>query len=447
MPWCPKCNEAREPGTIFCPECGVETVREDVIQKTGGLPLGQEGLAQTKFSLLPGENVIIESRFTYYYKSTFFIKGGNTYLTQYRMIFCNNHSMLIPILFSGVAGLLTAMLGYSSELRFLLFYSLAYALCIARKATKITFQLPISQIKSVQKKKYGFGARYTVLTDGGVRYVVQFPGTDKWERALRSVGLNLESLTKEGQPVDRGGGAAATPEPAAAPVTGVAATSPAGMGGSGPPRKFDWLPVVIFIAALTVAIGASVYFWKVYQPAPPKPPAVKTPVEKPVAKTVIPKPETNRVEPKELGQQLNGPGYFSQGRKATDLQQKIYFYTKAIELNPSYVHAYNNRCIAYYLTKDYENALKDCSKAIELSPKYPFCYNHRGIIYYAQKEYDKALSDYNTAISLKPDYAEAYYGRAKLYNQMGDHEQARRDYQKAKSLDPSLPDLNLKSQN
>ena len=86
------------------------------MEKTGAMPLCQEGLAQTKFSLLPDEKIIIEGRFTYYYESSFLAKGGNTYLTQYRLIFCNNYSVLFPILFAGAGGFLTAMIGYTSEL-------------------------------------------------------------------------------------------------------------------------------------------------------------------------------------------------------------------------------------------------------------------------------------------------------------------------------------------
>jgi len=165
MPWCPKCNEVRESGLMFCPECGVELIMDPTgpkggnqfeatksgrfdgtplvaspklvstcpkcgrkfedgtkfcpedggevlpeksigadMPKSGTLPLSKEGIAQKRFSLLPDEKIIIEGRFTYYYESSFLAKGGNTYLTQFRLVFCNNHSILFPILFAGVGG-------------------------------------------------------------------------------------------------------------------------------------------------------------------------------------------------------------------------------------------------------------------------------------------------------------------------------------------------------
>ena len=319
------------------------------------------------------------------------------------------------------------------------------------------------------------------MTDAGEQYVVQFTKEKKWESALRSLGINIESLTKEGQPVDRDLGEAAAPETAGPTENETAATSPAGIGERGLARKLDWPPVLILIAVMVMALGAGVYLWRSYQPAPPKQQEVKTPIEKPPAKREIPKPETKPVKPEKPTPQLSASGYFNKGLEAKDLQEQIFYYTKAIELYPNYVHAYNNRCIAYYLNKDYKNAFKDCNKAIELSPKYPNCYNTRGILYYGQKEYEKSLNDYNTAISLKkdyysayynrgmvyvslknyeearndfnkaiffkPDYAKAYYERAKLNNQTGDYEQALNDYKKARSLDPKLPDLNIKSPN
>lgn len=206
IPTCPKCGRKFEDGTEFCPEDGgevlPETLIEEEMQKTGAMPLFQEGLAQTKFSLLPDEKIIIEGRFTYYYKFNSLVKGGTTYLTQFRLVFCNNHSILFPALFAVVGGFLTTISGYKSELWFLLYYLVAYAICIARKATKITFQIPISQIRSINRKKYGFGSKYTVLTDAGVQYVVQFIKENKWKSALRSLGINIQSLTKEGKPVD-----------------------------------------------------------------------------------------------------------------------------------------------------------------------------------------------------------------------------------------------------
>ena len=53
-------------------------------------------------------------------------------------------------------------------------------------------------------------------------------------------------------------------------------------------------------------------------------------------------------------------------------------YDKAIELDPNYTFAYNNRGLAFYKLDKFEEALKDYDKAIELDPSYTFVYNNRG---------------------------------------------------------------------
>ena len=83
-------------------------------------------------------------------------------------------------------------------------------------------------------------------------------------------------------------------------------------------------------------------------------------------------------------------------------------YNKAIELNPEYSKAYNNRGLAYADKGQYDQAISDYTKAIELSPKLAEAYYNRGIAYRHKGHYDQAISDYTKAIELNPEYAEAY---------------------------------------
>jgi len=171
--------------------------------------------------------------------------------------------------------------------------------------------------------------------------------------------------------------------------------------------------------------------------------------------------------------------YVNQGVKEKNPQIKITLYTKAIELNPQYALAYNNRGYVHYTQKDFAQALQDLNQAIALNPNYAMAYNNRGKVYdklkeyqrawedydrairlkpdftaayvnrgnvyFMRQDYDLALMDYDRAIALKPDYAAAYHSRATIYHQQGDIEQARTNYTRAKSLDPKLPDLDIKA--
>ncbi len=111
-------------------------------------------------------------------------------------------------------------------------------------------------------------------------------------------------------------------------------------------------------------------------------------------------------------------------------------YTKAIDLDPKFAIAYNGRGYAYAGKKEYDRAIEDCTKAIELDPKYAFAYYNRGYAYTGKKEYDKAIEDYTKAIELDPKYAFAYNGRGYAYTGKKEYDKAIEDYTKAIELDP-----------
>jgi tetratricopeptide (TPR) repeat protein len=56
-------------------------------------------------------------------------------------------------------------------------------------------------------------------------------------------------------------------------------------------------------------------------------------------------------------------------------QEALEAFTKAIELNPKYAEAYNNRVIAYLKLGNYQQAIRDYDKAIKLDPKNAMAYS------------------------------------------------------------------------
>ena len=125
-------------------------------------------------------------------------------------------------------------------------------------------------------------------------------------------------------------------------------------------------------------------------------------------------------------------------------------YTKAIELNPDYAEAYNNRGVAYHLKKEYDSAIIDFSKAIELNPDYAIAYNNRGRAYGVKGEVDslttrpdspdskraviRAIKDYNPAIGLNPELAPAYYNRGVAWLRLREWERAESDLTIARDM-------------
>ena len=63
--------------------------------------------------------------------------------------------------------------------------------------------------------------------------------------------------------------------------------------------------------------------------------------------------------------------------KEGQLDQAIFEYSKAIEVNPRFVEAYFNRGFAYLNNGQYEHAISDFNKVIEINPKHSKAYDDR----------------------------------------------------------------------
>ena len=97
---------------------------------------------------------------------------------------------------------------------------------------------------------------------------------------------------------------------------------------------------------------------------------------------------------------------------------------RAINLNPDFARAYNNRGIIYKTRKQFDSAIADLNKALAIRPNYPEAYHNRGNVYGTMGEYERALDDFNKAIAINPNLTEAYNGRAaaqKYIDQMKKH--------------------------
>ena len=104
---------------------------------------------------------------------------------------------------------------------------------------------------------------------------------------------------------------------------------------------------------------------------------------------------------------VSAQDYFTQGnydyeRGACDAA--IDDYTRALEINPDFAEAYNNRAYTHMVQHDYAAALPDLDKAIELRPHYINALMNRGDIYnyYYNINYDLAIADYDRILPLRP---------------------------------------------
>lgn len=122
--------------------------------------------------------------------------------------------------------------------------------------------------------------------------------------------------------------------------------------------------------------------------------------------------------------------------KKRDYQGAIADLDQAIQLNPKYGIAYNNRGSARLFLGDSPGAIADHNQAIQLQPDYAKAYFNRGNAKRISKDYQGAISDYSTAIQLTPDDADSYTNRGFARVAIGDQKGARADYDQAIQLSP-----------
>ena len=126
--------------------------------------------------------------------------------------------------------------------------------------------------------------------------------------------------------------------------------------------------------------------------------------------------------------------YFNLGVQSSVTRKKIEYYTKALELDPDLVEAYEKRGLLYYYQENYESAIQDYLTYLELAPATGEAYIMVGIGYLKKRLYEPALYYFTRAMELEPGRVKAYANRAETYRLMGREEEAMRDATRAIEL-------------
>ncbi len=196
--------------------------------------------------------------------------------------------------------------------------------------------------------------------------------------------------------------------------------------------------------------------------------------------------------------------FYNLGLKSSLAYKKIEYFTKAIQLDPYLVEAYEKRAIHYYFRRWFDNAIQDYTRvvelkphkvdahlmlgrahlwkgkglgikgeinnlishlrkrrvpednealeraiesftrAIELDPQLASAYSYRAEAYRIKGMTKLAFRDATTAIQLRGDQrstAKAYATRARIYQQMGQNELSEANFRKSIELDPYVSDF------
>jgi tetratricopeptide (TPR) repeat protein len=135
-------------------------------------------------------------------------------------------------------------------------------------------------------------------------------------------------------------------------------------------------------------------------------------------------------------EELTAQQWFERGIAATDVDEKLRFYSEAIRIKPDYADAFNNRGVARREKGDVEGALQDYNEAIRIKPDHSNAFLNRGVARRAKGDMEGALQDYHEAIRIKPDDADVFYNRGIARHYKGDVEGALQDYTEAIRLTP-----------
>ena len=119
-----------------------------------------------------------------------------------------------------------------------------------------------------------------------------------------------------------------------------------------------------------------------------------------------------------------------------EFSKAIEAYQKVIELDPTYVEAYNNMGIIYQMLGNADRAFGAYQKATEINPRYEKGYNNLGILLLLKGRYEEALEAFEKALAVNPNNIESHINLGILYKKKGQWEKAIESYQKALAIDP-----------
>jgi lipoprotein NlpI len=114
----------------------------------------------------------------------------------------------------------------------------------------------------------------------------------------------------------------------------------------------------------------------------------------------------------------------------SDPQDRINYYSQAIELDPNNSLAYHNRGFVYFTLGENQLALNDYNQALALAPQQSWYLNSRGVLYNAMLAPDSALDDLNRAIELNGDINLFYINRGVAEIFLGNFALAEDDFER-----------------
>lgn len=127
-----------------------------------------------------------------------------------------------------------------------------------------------------------------------------------------------------------------------------------------------------------------------------------------------------------------GMALYGEGKKDESLQ----YINKAVELNPEYYDAVNNRGNVLSSMGKIKEALPDYLKCTKMQPDNVNGLCNLGITYAILNKTDEAIQAFNRVLTLSPQNAQGHFNRGLLYYNTGKWEEAEKDLTETLRLNP-----------
>jgi tetratricopeptide (TPR) repeat protein len=134
-----------------------------------------------------------------------------------------------------------------------------------------------------------------------------------------------------------------------------------------------------------------------------------------------------------------GTALFERGK----MQEAIFHYNKAMELNPNSPKIHSNLGNALAEQGKNREAIYHHNKAMELDPNSPKIRGNLGVALARQGRLDEAIIQFEKALGLKPDYAEAHNNLANTLARQGRVQEAISHYSEAVRIEPDYAEAHL----
>ncbi|MGB6010818.1 MAG: tetratricopeptide repeat protein [Desulfobacterales bacterium] len=134
----------------------------------------------------------------------------------------------------------------------------------------------------------------------------------------------------------------------------------------------------------------------------------------------------------------NAMEYFNLGLKSSMANERINYFTTALDLNPGLAPAYEKRGLHYYFQGKYDKVIEDFTNYIRLVPDKADAYRMLGMAYLKIGTYEKAIANFDKAVNLAPDMSAAFSYRAEAFRLKGQLSEALDDAEKAIAMESDL---------